>query len=383
MAPLIGEVGIAQLKHHGEELCGDTVEIVRNPGETVVVLSDGLGSGVKANILSSLTAKICSKLIAADIPIEDTVDTLVSTLPTCSERGVAYSTFSILRLYDNGVVYMVDFDGCPMIRITKDKEISAIETNPTEANGKVIHETNFRLEAGETIVIVSDGVVQAGLGEMLPFGLGTDGLIDTLQRFINLDDNVQNIAWNIVNICKSYYLGEPGDDTTAVVLRLKEEQSMVIMTGPPVDMNDDAKMVARFEAFEGTKVICGGTTAQIYARETNKKIVSEFKYVSKKIPPISYIDGVDLVTEGIITLSAVKRMLDNQEPQSGEDGASLLLNKILESDRIVFLQGMQLNIAMKDDNQSLLDIDLRDVIVEKLAAKLRSIGKIVEIVQYD
>ena len=148
-------------------------------------------------------------------------------------------------------------------------------------------------------------------------------------------------------------------------------------------MNDDAKMVARFEAFEGTKVICGGTTAQIYARETNKKIVSEFKYVSKKIPPISYIDGVDLVTEGIITLSAVKRMLDNQEPQSGEDGASLLLNKILESDRIVFLQGMQLNIAMKDDNQSLLDIDLRDVIVEKLAAKLRSIGKIVEIVQYD
>lgn len=286
---IIGEVGIAQLRHVGEELCGDNVEIIRNPDETVIVLSDGLGSGVKANILSSLTAKICSKMIAADVPIEDVVDTLVNTLPTCSERGVAYSTFSILRLYNNGVVYMVDFDGCPMVRITKDKEISAIETNPTDANGKTIHETSFRLEAGETIVIVSDGVVQAGLGEMLPFGLGTDGLIDTLQRFCDLDDNVQSIAWKIVNICKSYYMGEPGDDTTAVVVRLKEEQSMVIMTGPPVNPADDARMVSRFEATEGTHVICGGTTAQIYARETGKKIFSDFKYVNKKIPPTSRI----------------------------------------------------------------------------------------------
>ena len=365
MSAIIGEVGIAQLKHHGEELCGDTVEIIRNPDETVVVLSDGLGSGVKANILSSLTAKICSKMIAANITLEDTVATLVNTLPTCSERGVAYSTFSIMRLYNNGVLYMVDFDGCPMIRITKDKKISAIETN----------------QSGETIVIVSDGVVQAGLGEMLPFGLGTDGLIDTLERFVDLNANVQTIAWQIVNICKSYYLGEPGDDTTAVVVRLKEEQKMCIMTGPPVHMEDDARMVARFEAFDGIKVICGGTTAQIYARETDKKVMSEFKYVNKKIPPISYIEGVDLVTEGIITLSAVKRMLDDQELQSGEDGASLLLNKILESDRIVFLQGMQRNIAMKDNLP--LDLDLRDVIVEKLAVKLRSIGKVVEIVRYD
>lgn len=381
MSTIIGEVGIAQLKHHGEELCGDTVEIIRNPEETVVVLSDGLGSGVKANILSSLTAKICSKMIAANITLEDIVATLVNTLPTCSERGVAYSTFSIMRLYNNGVLYMVDFDGCPMIRITKDKKISAIETNQSETNGKVINESSFRVEAGETIVIVSDGVVQAGLGEMLPFGLGTDGLIDTLERFVDLNANVQTIAWQIVNICKSYYLGEPGDDTTAVVVRLKEEQKMCIMTGPPVHMEDDARMVARFEAFDGIKVICGGTTAQIYARETDKKVMSEFKYVNKKIPPISYIEGVDLVTEGIITLSAVKRMLDDQELQSGEDGASLLLNKILESDRIVFLQGMQRNIAMKDNLP--LDLDLRDVIVEKLAVKLRSIGKVVEIVRYD
>ncbi len=380
---LIGEVGIAQLLHHGEELCGDTVEIIRAEDNTVVVLSDGLGSGVKANILSSLTAKIASRMIAEDIAIEDIVETLVSTLPTCSERGIAYSTFSILRLYNTGAVFMVDFDGCPMIRISKDKKVSVIETMPSIIGEKKINEASFKMEAGDTIIIVSDGVIQAGLGELLPFGLGTDGLVDSLERFIDLDDNVQSIAWKIVNICKSYYLGEPGDDTTAVVMRLKEEQRLVIMTGPPVKMSDDAKIVKRFIEEEGKKIICGGTTAQIYARETGKQILSNFHYAKQNVPPISYIDGVDLVTEGIITLSAVKERLDAQEPltEGEEDGASLLLREILESDHILFLQGMQENIAMKDNLP--LHIDLRDVIVEKLAAKLRSIGKIVDIEQYN
>lgn len=378
--PLIGEVGIAQLLHHGEELCGDTVEIIRGDDNTVVVLSDGLGSGVKANILSSLTAKIASKMIADDIPIEDVVETLASTLPTCSERGVAYSTFSILRLYDSGAMHIVDFDGCPMIRISKEKEISVIQTISSMMFDRKINEAALRMEAGDTVVIVSDGVIQAGLGELLPFGLGTDGLIDALKKYIDLNANVQSIAWDIVNICKSYYLGEPGDDTTAVIVRLKEEQQLVIMTGPPVKPSDDKKMVERFLAEKGKKVICGGTTSQIYARETGQKIYSNFHYENKNIPPTSLIEGVDLVTEGIITLSAVKAMLDAQEPQKGKDGASLLLNEILESDRILFLQGMQENIAMKDNLP--LQLDLRDVIVEKLVAKLRCIGKIVEVVQY-
>lgn len=378
---LIGEVGIAQLHHVGEELCGDTVETIHNPDDTVIVLSDGLGSGVKANILSSLTARIASKMISANIPIDDVVDTLVETLPTCQDRGIAYSTFSILRLYNNGTVYMVDFDGCPMIHITADKKIEAIETQPTIMHGKRINEASFRMDAGDTVVIVSDGVVQAGLGEMLPFGLGTDGLIDSLKRFIDLDGNVQSIAWGIVNICKSYYLGEPGDDTTAVVIRFKEEQRLVIMTGPPVDPADDARMVRRFQQEKGKKVICGGTTAQIFARETGRKISSDFTYENKNIPPTSRIEGVDLVSEGIITMSAVNEMLESQTPSHGADGASRLLNLILESDHITILEGMQENVAMKDNLP--LHIDLRNVIIEKLSKKLTSIGKIVEVVQYN
>lgn len=378
---LIGEVGIAQLHHVGEELCGDTVETIHNPDNTVIVLSDGLGSGVKANILSSLTARIASKMIAADIPIDDVVETLAETLPICQDREIAYSTFSILRLYNNGTVYMVDYDGCPMIRITADKKIDAIATQPTTMHGKRINEASFCMEAGETVVIVSDGVIQAGMGEMLPNGLGTDGLIDSLNRFIDLDGNVQSIAWGIVNICKSYYLGEPSDDTTAVVIRFKEEQKLVIMTGPPVNPADDARMVQRFQEEKGKKAICGGTTAQIFARQTGRKIIYNISNENKNIPPISHIDGVDLVSEGIITMSAVNDMLESQTPSHGEDGASRLLNLILESDHITILEGMQENVAMKDNLP--LHIDLRNVIIEKLSKKLTSMGKIVEVIKYD
>ncbi len=378
---LIGEVGIAQLHKHGEELCGDVVEVIRGDDDTVVVLSDGLGSGVKANILANLTAKIASQMISQDIPIEDVVDTLVDTLPTCKVRGVAYSTFSIIRLYTDGVVYLVDFDGCPMIRIRDDnQEIEVVETNAVIAGERRINEASFRMVAGETLVVVSDGVTQAGLGEMLPFGLGTEGLVDTLERFVDLNESVQVIATKVVNICRSYYQGEPGDDTTCVVMRLKEESRAVIMTGPPLRPSDDPAIVARFLKEKGTHIICGGSTAQIFARETEREIKSDFTYVSERIPPISHIEGVDLVTEGVITLTEVQRLLETHELPEEEDGASLLLRELIDADRITILQGMAENPAMKEGLA--VSIDLRDVVVEKLTKTLKNMGKVVDVVQF-
>lgn len=377
---LYGEVGIAQLHKYGEELCGDVVEVLRGEDSTVVVLSDGLGSGVKANILANLTAKIASQMISQDIPIEDVVDTLIDTLPTCKVRQIAYSTFSIIRLYTDGVVYLVDFDGCPMIRIHEDA-IEAVETNAVMVGERKINEASFRMRVGDTLVVVSDGVSQAGLGEMLPFGLGTDGLIDTLQRFVDLNGSVQQIASQVVNICRSYYQGEPGDDTTCVVLRLKEESRVVIMTGPPVKPSDDAKMVARFLAEDGRKIICGGTTAQIFARETGRDIHSTFEYVSNKIPPTSSIAGVDLVTEGIITLSAAREQLENHDlPRQEEDGATLIVRELLDADHVTILAGGAENPAMKEGIT--VAIDLRETVIEKLVDVLKKMGKMVEIVHY-
>lgn len=376
---LIGEVGIAQLLKHGEELCGDVVEITRGKDNTVVVLSDGLGSGVKAHILAKLTAKIASQMISNDIPIEDVVDTLIDTLPTCQVRNIAYSTFSIIRLYTDGVTYLVDFDGCPMLRI-HDNKIEPIARNVSIVNNRKINEASFRMVAGETLIVVSDGVVQAGLGEMLPNGLGIDGLIDSLYRFVDLTDSVQAIANKVVNICKSYYQDRMGDDTTCVVMRLKEENRVVIMTGPPSNTIDDARIVDDFLKTEGVHIICGGTTAKIFAREMDQKIRYALPKTDKKIPPISYIEGVDLTTEGIITLSEVQRLLENHQSVPEVDGLKELYHYLLAADHITVLQGMAENPAIKEGLQ--LPLDLRNVVIDRLSQTLEKMGKVVDIKCY-
>ena len=170
---LMAEVAFSQMINHTETTCGDAVEVVYKDDGLVVVLSDGLGSGVKANILSHLTTKIASKMIASNIDIDIVVETLAETLPVCSERGVAYSTFSILDISHGGRVELTDFDGCPALHV-KPTHIEVVETNTREIAGRPINEGQVTLAEGEALIITSDGVTQAGLGTTLPLGLGTE-----------------------------------------------------------------------------------------------------------------------------------------------------------------------------------------------------------------
>ncbi len=96
------ESGNVSLFKKGEELCGDMVEKIYHDDAYTLVLADGLGSGVKANVLSTLTSKIIGTMMADGQPIEDCVATIVETLPVCSVRQVAYSTFTILQVRRNG-----------------------------------------------------------------------------------------------------------------------------------------------------------------------------------------------------------------------------------------------------------------------------------------
>ena len=106
------DTGYASINKFGEQLCGDRVEMATTNGVTTLVLADGLGSGVKANILSTLTSKILCTMIANGMTIENCVETIASTLPVCKVRHMAYSTFSILKLNDDGKAYLAEFD-CP------------------------------------------------------------------------------------------------------------------------------------------------------------------------------------------------------------------------------------------------------------------------------
>ena len=122
MNDLTCDIGYKSINHAGEQLCGDHVEVVeQEDGSTVIVLADGLGSGVKASILSTLTSKIISTMLAAGLSIEECVATIAATLPVCSVRGVAYSTFTIIRLIRNQTAELIQYDN-PLVIMLRNGE---------------------------------------------------------------------------------------------------------------------------------------------------------------------------------------------------------------------------------------------------------------------
>ena len=71
MNNLCADIGYKSVNHFGEQLCGDHVDVVeQGEGSSVIVLADGLGSGVKASILSTLTSKIISTMMAEGLALE-------------------------------------------------------------------------------------------------------------------------------------------------------------------------------------------------------------------------------------------------------------------------------------------------------------------------
>lgn len=381
---IICEVGKKQLIKHGEVTCGDSVEIVRNPDETVVVLSDGLGSGVKANILSNLTTKIISKMVSHQVPLEDIVETIVGTLPVCSVRNVAYSTFTILKIRPDGQVDIIDFDGLPPILISKGF-VDVVERTPREISGKKINEARLQLKEGDFLLITSDGVTEAGLGLTLPLGLQTSGLVKALKENVRLHNSAQDLVEQVVGICMSYYINEPGDDTTAVAVHLRQAKECALLTGVPQNKEEDGRLVEDFLKTKGHKIICGGTTAQVFARETGRELqTSDACSLIDEVPPISKIQGVNLVTEGIITMNHCTKLLDEPDIESNlsqlqENGATMLLKELLQADKITIFFGTQLNQAYEKIKPG---ISLRNVVIEKLTKQLQALGKDVTIYRY-
>jgi serine phosphatase RsbU (regulator of sigma subunit) len=211
------DIGISSMAKKNEELCGDVVEIKKGPDSTVVVLSDGLGSGVKASILASLTAKIASNLLVRGVEMPQVVETIVETLPVCKVRQIAYSTFTIVQLFEQGLTYITQYDNPPVLYIKKGT-VSTIEGKEKTVAGRLVSDSKRELEEGDVLVLVSDGVTHAGIGALLPLGLGVEGLTHLIENDINLKLNAHEIAEQIIQYCQAYSASEPGDDITVVDL---------------------------------------------------------------------------------------------------------------------------------------------------------------------
>ncbi len=374
------EYGYISLNKRGEQLCGDRVAVVKEGGVNTLVLADGLGSGVKANILSTLTSKILSTMIAEGIPLDDCIDTIIGSLPVCKVRGVAYSTFSILSVDADGRGTLVEFDNPPAIYL-KNGRLFAAERHEREYRGKKIFVSSVEMSDNDVIMLMSDGVIHAGVGQALNFGWDIDEIREFTEIQYDSSLSAPTMASILTNACWSLYGEQPGDDTTVLAVKKRKRVPVNVMIGPPVDRDRDAQVVREFMSLPGEKIVCGGTSSQVVARVLGRELTTSFDYPDKDVPPIGYIEGVDLVCEGVLTLKKAlgyaETYADTTYPGikqfKGKDGASLLCRELLinATDVTIYL-GRNVNMAhegLEIDNKTKLDT------VSKLAAILRELGK--------
>ena len=264
------DIAWKSLNKHNEELCGDKVEVLHTEDSDIVILADGMGSGVKANILATLTSKILGTMFLNGAEIESCVETIARTLPICQVRKVAYATFSILQISHDGSAYLVEFDN-PSCVFVRDRQIVDYPYEERFIEDKKIREYRFQVQINDCFVLMSDGVIYAGVGELLNFGWTWKDMAQYTLKCTKETLSASRLAAMLSQACYDLYGEKPGDDTTVAVVRVIERRVVNIFTGPPTDKEDDEQLVSDFMKCEGKKVVCGGTSANIAARVLKKR----------------------------------------------------------------------------------------------------------------
>lgn len=374
------DIDTQHLRKSGEELCGDTVKVHKSEDQTIVVLSDGLGSGVKANILATLTAEILVKMLREDIPLRDVIETVVGTLPVCKVRKLAYATFTVIRIAheDNGF-RIINFDNPAPFYFRKGRLVCLPSRNEVLL-GRRIQFSEGVLEQGDFVGIVSDGLLHAGLGRELNFGWGWENVARFLEAQMLLGrSGARRVAQATIGETNRLYHGDPGDDATFLGLFVRRRNSTLIFTGPPLDRARDEQYVRRVLEFRGRTVVCGGTTANIVAEHLGEPVRIDVTTMRRDIPPIGVLGHVDLVTEGILTISKATEYLRNclGEPSRlprDRNGAVLLAEEILRADLVCFLVGQRISEFYQSPFLP-KSISIRRSLVEELAQVIRGLNK--------
>ncbi|MEG1560063.1 MAG: SpoIIE family protein phosphatase [Clostridia bacterium] len=387
MNNLCADIGWRSMNKYGEELCGDHVEIVEeDENSTIIVLADGLGSGVKANILSTLTAKIISTMMSEGLRIEDCVETVAATLPVCSVRGVAYSTFTIIRISNNEEAEIIQYDN-PSVILLRDGKEARIPTTVMNIGGKDIYCSHIKLRESDLFIAMSDGCIHAGVGMELNFGWERKDIVTYMEAFYDVGFTAKTLNTILLDECYKLYGGKPGDDTTACTIKIRRREPMNLIIGPPSSRDDCNKMMSLFFAKEGKHIVCGGTTSTIAAGYLGKRLVPVMEYPDPTVPPIAKIEGVDLVTEGVITINKVLTyaqdyLADNEyytEWSYKKDGASLIARLLFEeATDINFYVGRAVNPAHQNPDLP-INFNIKMRLVEELSESLKKMGKRIKV----
>ncbi len=387
MNDLCADIGYKSINHFGEELCGDHVDVVEeNENSTVIVLADGLGSGVKASILSTLTSKIISTMMAEGLSVEECVSTIAATLPVCSVRGVAYSTFTIMHIKDNEYAEIIQYDN-PHVIVLRDEVNYDYPKTEMNIGGKKIFKSVIKLQENDIFIAMSDGCPHAGIGMTYNFGWKREDITEFMETIVPAGYTAKNLSTMLIEECNKLYGGKPGDDATACVVKIRKRVPMNMLFGPPSNRDDAQRMMSLFFSKEGKHIICGGTTSSIAAKYLGKELKATLNFEKSDIPPIAEIEGVDLVTEGVITVNKVVEYArdylgDNEFYEHWSfrrDGASLISRLLFEeATDINFYVGRAINPAHQNPDLP-INFNIKMNLVSELSECLKKMGKRIKV----
>ncbi len=366
------EIAHKSIQKAGQEVCGDVFlnKKIYDEGRTIAVLSDGLGSGIKANVLATITASMALNFTIENQLLERSAQAIKDTLPVDQDRKISYATFTIVDIeYDNqaNIVeygnpqYLVFRETKPLKEIVKDQYKSKIS------------KSSFKVQKEDRIILFSDGVSQSGIGRAdMPFGWE----IEEIELFTSniLEQNPKISAEELVNkITNKAHSNDSlsaQDDISCIVIYFRLPRNLLICTGPPYKKEQDKLMADTIRLFDGNKIVCGGTTAQIVSRELGLEVETDLYSGDTQLPPISYMKGIDLVTEGILTIGKVAECLETNEKLSDSNPAEKIIHYLLTNDHIKFLVGTKINDAHQDPTLP-VELEIRRNVIKKIAYILK------------
>lgn len=394
MSRLFTDIGYKSINHFGEQLCGDHVDVVDNEKGKVVVLADGLKSGVKASILSTLTSKIISTMMSSGMSIQDCVSAISTALPIDKEYGVAYSTFTIMNIIGDEAMELIQYDN-PLLIMIRDGEVYDYKMTEMLIGGKKIYRSMIFFEPGDVFVAMSDGCPNAGPNNSINANWQRKDIADFMKMIAPIGYTAKTLSTMLVDECNRLYEGVPVDDVTSCVIKIRERSSVNMVFGSPADKNDDERMMNLFMARSGMHVVCGGTTASIAARYLGKDIEIDPGFdKNSDIPPTSLIDGLDLVTEGIVTINRVYEYArdyigDNERYEEWcykKDGAAQLSRLLFEeATDITMFVGRAVNPAHQADasvDGKAINFALKMQLAQELAECLKKMRKNVKVIYF-
>lgn len=376
--PVFIEVDHTGIFKHNQLVGGDAFmsRIIKKEGRVISVLSDGLGSGIKASVLSILTATMALNYVSNRFDVVKTAKVIMETLPVCSRRKLSYSTFTIVDMDSTGQTSVIEY-GNPRLIFFRGGEIQtlpsealSVESPNSSTNNDPVYFSEFTVQKGDRLVLMSDGVTQSGMGQRdYPLGWGEQNVREYVTDIVanNSQISARSLSKSIVEQARRIDRDKAGDDITCAVINVRTPRKTLVMSGPPLNRSRDKDMGQIFREFTGKKIICGGTTANIISRECHCPIEVNLSTFSSDIPPTSRMYGADLVTEGSLTLGKVVEILEydvdirNTKP----NGATEMVRMFSNSDIIHFVIGTRINEAHQDPNIP-VELEIRRSLIKRI-----------------